>query len=185
MSRDTVPSNSSEPRRGQKQPGDTRFDPRDWRGSSSSSSSSSASSSRRSPQQQPNTKAAVPSGRSEGSWQDGNKTTWQDGNKTTWQDGNKTTWKDGSRNTWQDGNKPSAAGVPGLDEEAGLDDWEPTGAGRKGWYNPQSSSSSASAGKEAGRVDGSRQNPQSGRGDRRTRQEAPSVSTGEPSNTAC
>lgn len=171
MSRDTKAANSSEPRRGQKQPRDTRFDPKDWQGSSSSSSKASpVSSSRRSPQQQPNTKAAVPSGRSERSWQDGTKTTRQDGN----------------RNTWQDGNKLNAAGVLGLDDdEAGLDDWEPTGAGRKGWYNPQSSSSSPAPSRETGRVDGSRRNSQSGRGDRRSGQESPSVSTGEPLNTAC
>ena len=170
MYRDTKAANSSEPRRGQKQPRDTRFDPKDWQGSSSSSKASPVSSSKRSAQQQPNTKAAAPSGRSERSWQDGTKTTRQYGN----------------RNTWQDGNKPNAAGVLGLDdEEAGLDDWEPTGAGRKGWYNPQSSPSPAAPSKETGRVDGSRRNPQSGRGGRWSGQESPSVSTGEPLHTAC
>lgn len=88
------------------------------------------------------------------------------------------TWQDGNETTWQDGNKLNAAGVPGMDEEAGLDDWEPTGAGRKGWYNPQSSSAST-ASTEAGRADDPQLNPQSGHGDRWRRQESPSVSTGE------
>lgn len=160
MPRDTTPSNKSEPRRGQKQPRETRFNPKDWQGSSSRSSSISssaapASSSRQSPRQPPNTKAAVPSGRPERSWQDGN------------------------RNTWQDDGKPNADAVPGLDEEAGLDDWEPTGAGRKGWYNPQSSSSSAAGSRETGHVHDPQMDPQSGHGDRWRRQEAPTVSTGE------
>lgn len=40
------------------------------------------------------------------------------------------------------GSRRDTAREADLQFKAGFDDWEPTGAGRKGWYNPQSSSSS-------------------------------------------
>ena len=80
---------------------------------------------------------------------------------------------------------PNATGGPGLDEEAGLDEWEPTGAGRKGWYNPQSSPSSVAASKETRPVNDPMLNAGSGSGDRWRREEASRASSGELLNTAC
>lgn len=122
----------------------------------SSSSSVPSSSSRQPPQQRPHTKSAEPSSRPE---------------------------RTAAR--WQDGNKPSAAGVPGLDDEAGLDEWEPTGAGRKGWYNPQASPSSAAASKETRPVTDPLLNSPSGSGDRWSREGASGARGGELLNIGC
>lgn len=83
-----------------------------------------------------------------------------------------------------DGKKPDAAGVPGLDNEASLDDWEPTGAGRKGWYNPQSSPSSAPASKGTHSVNDAALNSASNNEEWRRRQEGPQAYRGEPINIA-
>ena len=146
-------NNSEQMRRGQKQPRDRGFNPRDWEGSSSAAP---AVSPRQQSQQQPGTKPGGPSSRPE---------------------------RTAAR--WLDDNKPNAAGVPGLNEDAGLDEWEPTGAGRKGWYNPQSSPSSAAASKEMRPVSDPMLNRGSGSGDRWRREETSSANSGELLNTAC
>ena len=50
------------------------------------------------------------------------------------------------------GSRRDTAREANLQSEAGFE-WEPTGAGRKGWYNPQSSSSSAADSGGAGFLD--------------------------------
>ena len=120
-----------------------------------SSSAALASSPRQRPQQQPETNLAEPSSRAE---------------RTA----------AGSL----DGMKPDAAGVPGLDNEAILYDWEPTGAGRKGWYNPQSSPSSAPASKGTRSLNDAALNSASNSEEWRRRQEGPQAYRGEPINIA-
>lgn len=121
----------------------------------SSSSTAPSSSPRQPPQQRPDTKSAEASSRPQ--------------RTADW---------------WLDGNKPSAAGVPGLNEEAGLDEWEPTGAGRKGWYNPQASPSSAAASKETRPVTDPLLNSPAKSEDRWSHTGAPRPSSGELINIA-
>ena len=115
-----------------------------------SSGASPASSPRQRPQQQPDIKPAEPSTR-----------------------------PDRSAARSLNGKKSRAGGAPGYNDDTGLDEWEPTGAGRKGWYNPQSSPSPAAASKETRPVDNQLLNSMSGSGDQQSREEPHRASSGD------
>lgn len=169
--------------RGQRQPRDRSFNPKDWEGVSAVPAPSARQPAQRQPvspppqrqpvsqppkqqpvsqpaqqtpasqplEQQADAKAAVPSKSPE--------------RTTAW---------------WLGGNKPDAAGASPLDDGAGFDEWKPTGAGRKGWYNPHSSSSPG-----ASKQDDPLQKPQSGTGDWGVHNEPIIASRGELISIAC